>query len=76
MVKMLCATATAARLLPLRAAMRWYGAAKYVSFVLAAARAASIKAALSFWFPLRVLPDFRFPALSLFPGASPAHEHK
>lgn len=76
MVKMLWATATAARFLPHRAAIRWYWAVRYVFLVLVAARSASTSAALSFWFPLRVAPDFRFPALSLFPGASPAHEHK
>src|SRR4051794_1259736 len=46
---------------------------KYVALVRPAACAASTSSARRYGLPLRVLPLRRLPALSLFPGAMPAH---
>src|SRR5450755_1687413 len=54
--------------------MRAYCAAKYESFVRAAALADSTRAMRSHLEPLRVLPEKCLPADSLFPGRIPAHE--
>jgi hypothetical protein len=70
------ATAMIARLLPRRAARRWYRADRYVPLVRAAAWAACTSVVRKKRLPFRVLPDPRLPALSWLPGVTPAHEAK
>ena len=72
----MCATATAARFAPRRAASRRYWAARSVSLVRAAAGAAATRAVRSQGLPLRVRPLRRLPARSSFPGQRPAQEAK
>ncbi|WP_170932802.1 hypothetical protein [Desulfosporosinus sp. FKB] len=60
MIKMLWATAKAARFAPLLAAIRWYCDDEYVSFVRDAARADSTRELLNFCLTFLALPDFRF----------------
>src|SRR5260221_4841885 len=70
-----CATATAARLAPRRAARRRYCAALEVAgFIRRAACAASTKAARTHGLPVRVRPLCRLPALSGLPGPRPTQE--
>jgi hypothetical protein len=66
------ATATMAFRCPQWRAIRRYRAPRALSFLRTAAPAPSVSAARSQRLPLRVLPDLRFPALSWFPGQSPA----
>src|ERR671918_1015273 len=68
------ATAAIARFLPRLGASLRYWAAKYLSLVLAAAWAASVRAAFIQGLPLPVRPLCRLPALSLLPGLTLAQE--
>ena len=69
-------TETAALFLPLLTAKRRYLALKYVCFVLEADQAAYVNVFLSHGFPGFTLPLLRLPALSLFPGLTPAQEER
>lgn len=74
MVSIRCAIATSAFFFPLRAANDQYFAAKRWFLHRDKAQAASHNADLICGFPFVVRVLFRFPALSWFPGATPAHE--
>jgi len=72
MTKMLCATAMMAHFLPLRAASLLNWADRYVFLVRAAAQADWQAMRRNHGLPLRILLLIRLPALSLFPGHTPA----
>lgn len=76
MARIECATASAAFLGPRRNAIRWYCADRYVFFWCAAAWAACSNALRKAWLPCRTRLLRRLPALSLLPGATPAHAHR
>ena len=69
----LCATATAAFLLPKRASRRRNVRPKNVE-VLRVAHAHGPNTRRKYRLPLRVRPRRRLPALSLLPGDNPAHD--
>src|SRR4030042_4953017 len=71
-----CATATIARFLPRRAAIRWYWADRYVALVRTAAHAASTRVAPNQGLACPVRPLWRLPALSLLPGHILAQDDK
>jgi hypothetical protein len=67
------ATAITARCFPRRAARRRKSVATEVSLICVALWANGPSPVRSARFPLRVFPERRFPALSSWPGATPAH---
>src|SRR3982074_3869399 len=74
MTRIESATATAAFFLPMRRARRQNWAERYVSRLWAAAQAHWLSTSFSHGSPFVVLPERRFPPVTLLLGQHPAHE--
>jgi hypothetical protein len=72
MVRMRCATAMAAFVLPPRAATRQNNDVRKQSFLCVTDQALCLSTRRRYRLPFRMRPENRLPALSLLPGHSPA----